>query len=276
MTAAVTVIVPFRNQGHLLLQAAHSLQTQRFGNWLALLINDGSGPDAIATAEALCQRDQRFQLLHAPAAKSAPGPWLARNVGLEASPTRLVAFLDADDLWHPEKLTKQLPLHDHHANRLTVCGYHRFDAISLQLIETRVPPPKLNFARLLQGNSIPMSTVVVGRDALIAAGGFHPEHHEDYGLWLRLFSQNSPPDYRCLPSPLMAYRLHVKSVSAARHRSLFAVNQLFRQHLPRRRERWPALARWTMERIRNQAGVLQKQQQGLQALPEPFHALIST
>lgn len=275
MTSAVTVIVPFRNQGDLLMQAARSLQAQRFGQWLALLINDGSGSEAIAKAQALCNRDPRFRLLHAPGAKPAPGPWLARNVGLDASTTRLVAFLDADDLWHPDKLSRQLPLHDRFPNMLTVCGYHRFDATSLQLMETRVPPVGLDFACLLLGNSIPLSTVIVDRDVLIAAGGFYPEHHEDYGLWLRLFAQKSPPNYCCLPSLLMAYRLHAKSVSAARHRSLFAVDGLFRQHLPRRRERWPKLANWVLEQIRSHAGVVRERNWRPQALPEPFHSLLT-
>ena len=81
---------------------------------------------------------------------------------------------------------------------------------------------------LWRGNSIPLSSVIIDREQLILAKGFNPEHHEDYGLWLRLFNSSSPPDYFCIPEPLLAYRLHAKSLSSNRYRSILAVNKLFK------------------------------------------------
>lgn len=277
-TAAVDVIVPFRDQGPWLEQTGHSLQRQTCPHWRALLVNDGSGPEALAAAAQLCQSDQRFQLLHRSGPKPAPGPWQARNLGIAAASAPLVAFLDADDLWHPEKLARQLTLHQKVDGVLSVCSYHRFQSASLALVETRHPPSRLQLAQLLHGNAIPLSTVIIDRTLLLESGGFRPEHHEDYGLWLRLFAAAAPPRYSCLQEPLMAYRLHPQSLSAARYRSLLAVNQLFHQHLTQRRQRWPALLRWGLKRSwqhlsqdrgggnRNAGPVL---------LPEPFFSLIS-
>jgi teichuronic acid biosynthesis glycosyltransferase TuaG len=265
----VTVIVPFRNQGSLLLQACRSLQGQSEPQWQALLVNGGSGKEAVDIAKNLCSSDGRFQLLHVQETTHFPGPWLARNVGLRRASTRLVAFLDADDLWHPHKLQQQLPLHKHHQRLLSVCSYHRFRAESLTLVETRCPPAKLDFAELLQGNPIPCSSVIVDRSLLLENGGFQPERHEDYGLWLRLFAGANRPVYRCLTQHLMAYRVHPNSLSSARHRSLLAVNSLFRQHLPDRHQRWPALLGWGLERIRINLGC-RMQAWGGQPLPDPF------
>ena len=97
----VTVIIPFRNQSDLLEQACRSLREQSQSRWHALLINDGSTLQAVRVAELLCQNDPRFKLLHVANSKHFPGPWLARNVGLHVATSPLVAFLDADDLWHP-------------------------------------------------------------------------------------------------------------------------------------------------------------------------------
>ena len=277
-TAAVDVIVPFRDQAPWLEQTGLSLQRQICPHWRALLINDGSGPEALAAAAHLCQSDQRFQLLHRRGPKPAPGPWQARNLGISAASAPLVAFLDADDLWHPEKLAQQLTLHQHQPNVLSVCSYHRFQSTSLALVETRNPPSRLDQAELLRGNVIPLSAVIIDRTLLLDSGGFRPEHHEDYGLWLRLFAAAAPPRYLCLPEPLMAYRLHPQSLSAARHRSLLAVNQLFHQHLPQRRQRWPALLRWGLERgcqslPRWRTGGNRHTSPAL--LPEPFLSLLS-
>ncbi|MEX1316084.1 MAG: glycosyltransferase family 2 protein [Synechococcaceae cyanobacterium] len=268
----VTVIVPFRNQGPLLLQACRSLQGQTQARWQALLVNDGSGQEAVAAAERLCGADRRFRLLHVPDPAHFPGPWLARNLGLERASTRLVAFLDADDLWHPQKLEQQLPLHTPRHPLLSVCSYHRFRADSLTVVETRHPPQRLDFGELLRGNPIPCSSVIVDRGLLLAKGGFLPERHEDYGLWLRLFAAADRPAYRCLARPLMAYRLQSDSLSAARHRSLVAVNGLFRQHLPRRRQRWPALLGWGLGRVRGSLSRRIKPGSG-EPLPQPFRSL---
>lgn len=250
MTApAVTVILPFRNQGRLLAQACASLRRQSLRHWRAVLVDDGSAAEAVTLAMHLCREDGRFQLLQVRDKPPLPGPWLARNLGVKAATSALVAFLDADDLWHPLKLERQLALHRQSPRLLSVCGYHRFRAETLAVVATRTPPPALDFQALLRGNAIPLSSVVVDRDLVLGAGGFRGERHEDFGLWLRLFAAADPPAYACIPEPLMAYRLHRQSLSAARHRSLPAVARLFRQHLPCRRQRWRALARWTLERL---------------------------
>ena len=271
MTAQVDVIVPFRNQGAWLRQACASLQRQTMPCWRALLINDQSTPDVVGLAQQLSQAEPRFRLLHLTEPKPAPGPWLARNLGLHSATAPLVSFLDADDLWHPLKLEHQLALHQGEAGQdvLSVCAYHRFDAISLKVEETRTPPPALLRHQLWRGNPIPLSSVIMARPRLLQSGGFRPEHHEDYGLWLRLFHSAHPPRYRCLPKALMAYRLHHQSVSAARYRSILAVNELFRQHMPQRHHRWPALVHWSLERSRV---ALTKRKSS--ELPEAFLSLI--
>ena len=275
----VTVVIPFRNPGIFLVQACRSLEQQSIKAWQALLVNDGSDDLSLRFAEERCLADSRFKLLHVNETNHAPGPWMARNLGLTTAQTTLVAFLDADDLWHPDKLARQLPLHQDAPPLISVCTYHRFKSGHLQVMETRTPPSALTFTSLLRGNCIPLSSVVADRKMLVNAGGFRAEHHEDYGLWLRLFASANPPTYRCLEEPLMAYRLHSQSISAKRHQSLAAVNQLFRQHLPSRTARWGALARWGVERLRpNASSNKQNSSQNLvvqtKILPDAYRSLI--
>lgn len=273
MNHAVDVVVPFRNQATWLQQACRSIHRQSSQDWRAWLVNDHSNPATVAAAEAICRQDPRFRLLHLTAHKPAPGPWMARNLGLSYARAPLVAFLDADDLWHPEKLRLQLPLHQE-AGVLSVTSYHRFRDRDLSLVETRQPALELDAQRLLRGNAIPLSTVMVDRAMLQTCGGFKPEHHEDYGLWLQLFHASVPARYQCLTTPLMAYRLHPQSISAKRYGSVLAVHQLFKQHLPRRRDCWPALLRWSMERAVEQGQRRLFNSNHIEELPDPFRSLI--
>jgi teichuronic acid biosynthesis glycosyltransferase TuaG len=149
----------------------------------------------------------------------------------------------------------------------------------LRLVETRCPPRHLNAQRLFRGNDIPLSTVILDREILESYGGFQPEHHEDYGLWLRLFTAGKPPQYFCIDEPLMAYRLHPKSISAQRHRSVFAVYSLFRQHLPGRRHSLLALSVWSFgqaaQLLSRQGHRMPWMKPEINILPDPYLDLLT-
>jgi len=291
--ADVTVVVPFRDSGPLLAQACSSLRRQSHPHWRALLVNDQSDADSLLQARTIAAQDQRFRLLHVPDAPHAPGPWLARNVGIAATQTAFVAFLDADDLWHPDKLRNQLVLHHDDGAELSVTGYHRFrrGASGWQVLHTRIPPAQMDLERLLRGNLIPLSSAIVstellkqeiGTDEEAVCRPFRPEDHEDYGLWLRLFARHSQLRYGCLLEPLMAYRLHAESISAQRWRSHRAVSRLLAQHCRHRLQHGLLLGRWVAARLAVQmvkARAARRQEALTQAyndLLEPPHGADST
>lgn len=254
----VSVVVPFRGQGPLLAQACRSLLAQSLPCWEGLLVADGDDPEALAVARHYCDLDNRFRLLQVAEQDHAPGPWLARNLGIAAARAPLIAFLDADDLWHPAKLERQLPLHAAGGADLSVTGYHRFRHRDRRILETRIPPPRLSFRRLLGGNSLPLASVVIRRGLLLGPSGvraFRAERHEDYGLWLRLFKHNPWIRYACIAEPLMAYRLHPGSLSAQRSHSVLAVERLFREHQPGVAARLLLSGNWLLRRLLEAAGV---------------------
>lgn len=255
--AQVSVVVPFRDRGDLLLQTCASLQQQCLQQWEAILVNDGSQQQTRCLAERMQAEDPRFRLIDVSPVQHEPGPWLARNLGIAAAQAPLVAFLDADDLWHPDKLLAQLQLHRDQPIDLSVTGYLRFrdDKRGPQVVERRTPPAGVHYRQLLAGNVLPLSTVMARRELLLAAAGldcgpFRPERHEDYGLWLRLFARFPELRYARLAEPLMAYRLHAGSLSARRWRSHEAVAALLAQHSRHRLEHGLLMAGWIYQRLR--------------------------
>lgn len=244
----VSVVVPFRDQGSMLAQACRSLQAQSVPDWECLLVDDGSASQARAVAASLTAADQRFRLLSVPERDHFPGPWLARNCGIAAARAPLVAFLDADDLWHPAKLELQLVLHNGTGLDLSVTGYYRYEDETLRIREVRVPPRTMGEETLFLGNAIPLSTVLIRRSLLLDEA-FRPERHEDFGLWLRLFAVGQKPHYGRLAAPLMAYRLHGASLSSRRALSVVAIEKLFRLHRPQLGPRLLAVGRWTIHRM---------------------------
>ncbi|MDH6108276.1 glycosyltransferase involved in cell wall biosynthesis [Kitasatospora sp. MAP12-15] len=138
------------------------------------------------------------------------GPSAARNTGIQAASQPWVAFLDADDVWLPGKLARQLAAWERHPTTVLLAG----DWVRAEPGEGAAPPvgagadaPEtlLGYRELLVLNRFQTSTVLVRSDVLARCGGFDPglDGAEDWDLWLRCVK--SGPAVK-LDVPLVVYR----------------------------------------------------------------------
>jgi teichuronic acid biosynthesis glycosyltransferase TuaG len=167
----VSIICPFRDAAPFLPVLIASVRSQSHPHWELLLIDDGSsdaGPNLVAAAAANDARIHHLVAPPRPGGKPA-GPWWPRNHGLAQATAPWVAFLDADDLWHPRKLERQLALHAASDVAISVTGYGRFGAEGLRLADWRLPPAAFGYATLRQVNVIPMLTLLARRELLARA-----------------------------------------------------------------------------------------------------------
>jgi len=95
-----SVIIPFHTSASTLGATLRSLQDQSLQDWEAILVDDGGQDLSRAIAEAYAQADARITV-HT---NTGSGPSDARNYGAHLAQGRYMAFLDADDLWTPNKL----------------------------------------------------------------------------------------------------------------------------------------------------------------------------
>ena len=115
-TPLISCIVPVYNGERFLSQALDSVLAQTYRPLEVLLSDDGSTD---RTPEIAARYSKRVRYLRNPNA----GPGAARNRGLELAQGGFVAFLDADDLWHPEKLRRQMGQFQENPD-LDVCVTH--------------------------------------------------------------------------------------------------------------------------------------------------------
>ena len=99
----VSVHVVTYNQRDYIVETIESALAQDYPNLEIVVADDGSTDGTAMVAERYTK--QALYLRQANAGTAA-----ARNLGLRAAAGEFVAFLDADDLWHPEKLTRQMAL----------------------------------------------------------------------------------------------------------------------------------------------------------------------
>jgi glycosyltransferase involved in cell wall biosynthesis len=105
----VSVVIPTYNQPAFLHEALRSVFAQTFRDYEVVVINDGSTDD---TAAQLAQYAGRIRLI----TQDNQGIGRARNRGMDEARGRYIAFLDHDDLWHPQKLETQVAfMQDHPA-----------------------------------------------------------------------------------------------------------------------------------------------------------------
>ena len=95
-----SIVMPVFNAEDTLPRSILSIQAQSFRDWELILVDDGSTDGSLELANELASRDRRIRVT----TQSNAGPAEARNTGIRLARGRIIAFLDADDLWHRERL----------------------------------------------------------------------------------------------------------------------------------------------------------------------------
>lgn len=101
----VSIVTPVYNAARWLPETMASVRAQTLTDWEHILVDDGSSDNSVAIIAAAAADDPRVRLLQTPCNN---GPSAARNMALDAARGRFIAFLDADDLWLPEKLSQSV------------------------------------------------------------------------------------------------------------------------------------------------------------------------
>jgi glycosyltransferase involved in cell wall biosynthesis len=182
----ITVIIPFYNNPDNLNRALISISNQSIHPSTVIVIDDYSKHyDAITH---LIQKEHPFELIIS-RNKINSGPAVARNLGMEISSSKYIAFLDEDDIWHPSKLRIQFDLMERLDLLISSTGYST-DSVNFEKLEfNKFGIKKISFLLLLIRNQINTSSVMISRD-LYSTIKFDPmmRYSEDYDLWLRITS----------------------------------------------------------------------------------------
>ncbi|MCT7995763.1 glycosyltransferase family 2 protein [Laspinema olomoucense] len=206
----VSVIIPAYNSMTYLPETLQSLLAQTYSDFEAIIINDGSTDH---TQEWVSQQtDPRIKLI-SQVNKGLSG---ARNTGIEAATGEYLAFLDADDLWHPTKLQKQVECLDNNPDVGLVYSW-------VALINEHGIPTGRLFKNSQEGNVwehlILQNIVESGSGAMVRRQCFETcgvfdvnlrSFVEDWDMWLRI-ALHYP--FKAISEPLVYYRQHSQSAS---------------------------------------------------------------
>jgi glycosyltransferase involved in cell wall biosynthesis len=209
----VSVIIPAYNAEAFLARAIRSVEAQTFRDFEIVVVDDGSTD---GTAEVARSFDSVRYVRGAHLGEAG-----ARNRGLEEAAGELVAFVDADDEWLPQKLARQVPFMEKLGSSFSYTdSYMVRDGNRVRYSTLARPHQGEILAPLiddwLDQAFITNNTVVASRALLESVGGFEQglptASNADYGLWLKLALGGTRFDY--LDEPLaLYYRGHASDSS---------------------------------------------------------------
>lgn len=198
----VSVVIPCYRCTHTIRAAVNSVMNQTVWPMEIILVEDccADGGQTLSLLEKIkteLQGEIRIKVLSLPENR---GPGEARNAGWSVAGQEFIAFLDADDTWHPRKLEIQIAWMMAHPDYVLTC--HDSMVCSkggLPPLPTKaVQEQTVRWRLMLFRNDIATRTVILKRRITqrFPAG---VRHAEDYGLWLRILLEEGAVMRLCLP-----------------------------------------------------------------------------
>jgi len=206
----ISVVIPAYNAQHTILETINSVLQQTFSDWELIVINDGSTDKTLEVLETI--KDARLKVY----SYENGGLPTARNRGIDLAKGEFISFVDADDLWTPDKLELQLQALEQNlsagvAYSWTICMDNNGNSFHPGVAESFQGNV---YANLLVGNFIASGSNVLIRKQAIESVGYFDENLkscEDWDYWLRLATQW---DFVVVPKPQIIYRLSPGAMSS--------------------------------------------------------------
>lgn len=220
-----SIIIPVHNASSTIRQTAKSVQAQTDTEWELIFVDDASTDDSAEVIRTIMQNTtQMMSLIELEDGGSAAR---ARNAGIEAAMGRYIAFLDADDLWMPEKLARTLAFMKEENAAFAFTSYAFGDADAKPTGKEVHVPDTLTFKKALSRTVIFTSTVVFDTQQIAKKWIKMPEiESEDTATWWRILRKGVTA--YGLDEVLTIYRRAGNSLSSNKITALRRIWNLYR------------------------------------------------
>lgn len=191
-------------------EAIKSVVSQTYQNWELLLIDDCSSDGTLKIVEPFLDNYSNIKLLKN---EVNSGAAMSRNKGIHEAKGDYIAFLDADDLWHPKKLEAQIGFMQKEKCLVSFTSYQLIDQNGKLLNKEVQALPVLSYSKLLKSNYVGNLTGVYNAKNLGEIKAPNLRKRQDWLLWLAAIKKSGKPA-RGIQESLAYYRVHGNSMSA--------------------------------------------------------------
>ena len=207
----VSIITPSYNTERFISETIDSVLNQTYANWEMIIVDDVSSDKSISIIKKYIA-DYPTLKIYLVENENNLGPALSRNKAIEKSSGRFLAFLDSDDCWTVDKLSKQVEFMQHNKVPFTCTYYSQISEEGVFMKNIDNLPSKLTYSDIIKSNKIGCLTAVYDVSFFGKIYMKNIAKRQDYVLWLSLLKKTKY--VYCLPQILAKYRLRKNSVSS--------------------------------------------------------------
>ena len=184
----VSVIIPYYKKRNFVKETIISVINQSYDNLEILIIYDDTNLNDLEFINQISKLDNRIKILNN---NKRLGAGLSRNIGIEQSNGKYIAFIDADDTWAPDKLKDQISFMKKNDYQISHTSYFIIDERK-KIIGQRKARDLLSINEVLKSCDIGLSTVIIEKKVIIKTGTKFPQlvTKEDFVFWLTLLKKN--------------------------------------------------------------------------------------
>lgn len=224
-TPLVTVVMPAYNSAKYITATIESVLKQSFTDYELIVVNDCSKDNTADIVRSFAEVNDRVHLINLPINRGAPaGP---RNIGIQQARGKWIAFVDSDDIWHINKLKRQIDLLERTGARFCSTQMREFSDLSTLILRDTSPDEYewISFSQQLIKFRTPTSSVIADR-GLLVNNPFNEDisfkAREDLDCWLHCHEEIGQSVK--IIAPMMGYRVIPSQISGDKW-------AMFRRHL---------------------------------------------
>lgn len=210
MKPLVSIITPLYNSEAFIDQTIKSILNQTYTNWELWLIDDCSTDKTIQLATQYTKTHPNIKLLKN---QINSGAAISRNKGISEATGEYIAFLDADDLWTPNKLEVQVKVMQTNNCDVSFSSYKQINEAGQPLNKLVQALPILSYKKYLKTNYIGNLTGMYNAKSLGKITAPNLRKRQDWLLWLSAIKKSGKPALG-IQEPLAYYRVRANSISS--------------------------------------------------------------
>ena len=204
---SVSIITPTFNSERFIAETILSVQAQTYKDWEMIIVDDCSTDRTAEIVASFQEKDSRIKYLYNSTNK---GSAFSRNIAIQKAKGKWIAFLDSDDLWHPEKLEKQIEFMTRNDIHFSYTNYCEIDESSKE-VGILISGPEVITNKLMRAYCWPgCLTVMYDTEFLGLMQTAEIKINEEYALWIKI---SSVANCHLLDENLAKYRRHNNSLT---------------------------------------------------------------
>ena len=227
--ATVSIVIPVHNASRFIEDTIRSIIAETYKDWEIILVEDHSSDNSVECMEALVRefeekgRGDKIRIIKS----KGRGAAIARNTGIDEAESRYIAFLDADDLWEPPKLERQLKFMARTGAAFSFTGYEFADETGVGIEKIVRIPKVMDYKKALKNTTIFTSTVMFDTEKISKELIKMPDvPSEDTATWWKILRSG----YKAygLDRALTLYRRSSNTLSSNKKTAIKRIWNLYR------------------------------------------------